>query len=112
LLAALDVVVSPSRTESLSNSILEAMAAARPVVATNVGGNPELVRNGVTGLLVEPESEEALANALGVLLACPELVREWGLNARRLAYENFTLDTARARFEQLYRELLANKGRG
>ena len=111
VLASLDVVVSPSRSESLSNTILEAMAAGRPVVATRVGGNPELVRDRETGLLVAPEDEGALANALETLLASPELAREWGENARRIACANFTLDYARERFTQLYIDLLAKKGR-
>jgi len=111
VLAALDVVVSPSRSESLSNAILEAMAAGRPVVATRVGGNPELVRDRGTGLLVAPEDEGALANALETLLASPDLAREWGENARRLARANFALDYTRERFEQLYIDLLAKKGR-
>ena len=110
VLAALDVIVSPSRSESLSNAILEAMAAGRPVVATQVGGNPELVRNRETGLLVAPEDEGALANALETVLASPDLAREWGENARRIAQANFTLDYARERFQQLYIDFLAKKG--
>jgi L-malate glycosyltransferase len=110
VLAALDVVVSPSRSESLSNTILEAMAAGRPVVATRVGGNPELVRDRETGLLVAPEDEGALANALETVLASPDLARKWGENARRIANANYTLDHARGRFEQLYMDLLAKKG--
>jgi L-malate glycosyltransferase len=110
VLAALDIVVSPSRSESLSNAILEAMAAGRPVVATRVGGNPELVRDRETGLLVAPDDEGALAAALETVLASPDLAREWGENARRIAQANFTLDYARERFEQLYLDLLAKKG--
>ena len=110
VLATLDVVVSPSRSESLSNTILEAMAAGRPVIATLVGGNPELVRDRETGLLVAPEDEGALANALETVLASPDLARQWGENARRIAYANFTLDHACDRFGQLYLDLLAKKG--
>lgn len=110
VLAALDVVVSPSRSESLSNAILEAMAAGRPVIATRVGGNPELVRDRETGLLVAPEDEGALAAALETVIAFPDLAQEWGENARRIARANFTLDYARERFEQLYLDLLAKKG--
>jgi len=110
VLAAVNVVVSPSRSESLSNAILEAMAAGRPVVATRVGGNPELVRDRETGLLVTPEDAGALAAALETVLASPDLAREWGQNARRIAQANFTLDHSRERFEQLYLDLLAKKG--
>jgi glycosyltransferase involved in cell wall biosynthesis len=110
VLAALDVCVSPSRSESLSNAILEAMAAGRPVVATRVGGNPELVRDRETGLLVAPGNEDALAAALESLLASPDHAREWGENARRISHANFSLDRTRDRFEQLYTELLVKKG--
>ena len=110
VLAALNVVVSPSRTESLSNAILEAMAAGLPVVATRVGGNGELVRDHETGLLVASEDEFALAKALEIVLGSPNLAREWGENARRLATTNYTLDHAREQFERLYRGLLAGTG--
>ena len=110
VLAALDVVVSASRTESLSNAILEAMAAGRPVVATQVGGNPELVRDRETGLLIAPEDERALADALETVLGSPKLAREWGKNARRIAQANYTLAYAQERFEHLYLGLLAKKG--
>ena len=109
VLAALDVIVSASRSESLSNAILEAMAAGRPVVATRVGGNPELVRDRETGLLVAPDDAGALAAAIEIVLASPFLAREWGENARRIARANFSLDYARERFWQLYIDLLAQK---
>jgi glycosyltransferase involved in cell wall biosynthesis len=111
VLAALDVVVSASRTESLSNAILEAMAAGRPVVATNVGGNPELVRHRETGLLVAPDDEAELANALGTMLSAPALAKAWGANARRIAQANNNLNHARDKFAQLYVSLLAKKVR-
>jgi L-malate glycosyltransferase len=111
VLTALDVVVSPSRTESFSNAILEAMAAGRPVIATRVGGNAELVCDRETGLLVAPEDERALADALDVLLTSPDLARQWGEKARQIVRENYTIDHTRERFEQLYRSVLAKKGR-
>jgi L-malate glycosyltransferase len=110
VLASLDLVVNPSRSESLSNVILEAMAAGRAVVATRVGGNPELVRDGVTGLLIPPEDGAALAQALETLLASPHLAREWGENARRITLKCFTMGRVRLQFEQLYLNLLAKKG--
>jgi glycosyltransferase involved in cell wall biosynthesis len=111
VLASLNVVVNPSRTESLSNAILEAMAAGRPVIATRVGGNPELVRDRETGLLVAHEDEHALAKALEVMLSSPDLARQWGEKARQIVRKNYTIDQARERFEQLYRRVLAKKGR-
>jgi glycosyltransferase involved in cell wall biosynthesis len=67
------VAVLSSRSEGLSNSVLEYMAAGRPVVATAVGGNPRLIEDGVTGLLVPPEDPAALAHAVARLLREPEL---------------------------------------
>jgi glycosyltransferase involved in cell wall biosynthesis len=68
LLPLFDVYVLPSRMEGLSLALLEAMAASLPVVVTRVGGNPEVVVDGVTGLLVEPGEPGPLAAALGALL--------------------------------------------
>ena len=110
ILASLDVVVSPSRTESFSNTILEAMASGRLVIATHVGGNPELVRDRETGLLVAPEDERGLANAMETVLSSPELAKKWGKSAHGIALSNYTLDQARQRFTQIYVELLAKKG--
>jgi glycosyltransferase involved in cell wall biosynthesis len=110
VLASLDVVVSASRSESLSNVILESMAAGRPVVAARIGGNPELVREGETGLLVAPDDEGALRDALELVLASPQRAREWGTDARRIAAAEFTLEQARQRFEQLYIDSLSKKG--
>jgi sugar transferase (PEP-CTERM/EpsH1 system associated) len=64
IMQRLDIFVLPSKAEGISNTILEAMATALPVVATRVGGNPELVDDGETGVLVEKENNEAMANAL------------------------------------------------
>ena len=77
------VVVLPSHREGLPLAVLEAMAHARPVVATRVGGIPDLVEDGVTGLLVEPGDRAALRAALERLLADPELRRRMGREGRR-----------------------------
>ena len=69
--AALDVAVLPSYREAQGLSILEAMALSRPVVASNVGGIPEMIEDGVTGLLVPPHDAEALAGAIIRLLTRP-----------------------------------------
>ena len=110
VLAALDVSVVPSFSESLSNVIVESMAAGVPVVATRVGGSPEVVRHGETGLLVPPADEDALVEALGNLLSQPELRREWGGRARELARARFGFDQVRKQFEQLYHDVLEEKG--
>jgi len=106
ILAALDVVVVPSHTEGLSNALLEAMAMARPVVATAVGGNPDAVEAGVTGLLVPPNDPEALAAAVLRLLDHPDEARRLGEAARRRVLADFSLDRMVAGYEALYRSLL------
>jgi glycogen synthase len=82
LLAGADVVVLPSRYEELGTALVEAMAAGRPVVAARVGGIPELVRDGVDGLLVPPDDPGALAKAVTRVLANPVLAAELGANGR------------------------------
>lgn len=110
VLASLDISVLTSRSESLSNVILESMAAGLPVVATRVGGNASLVRNGQTGLLVPPDDEEKLAAALELLLTQPQLRLEYGQLARQVARTSFGPDDVRAQYEQLYLQALEKKG--
>jgi len=109
VLASTDVTVMPSGSESLSNAILESMAAGVPVVATRVGGNPELIAQD-RGLLVPPNDVAALATALRRLLEDANLRRHFGENGRRFVLENFTVERMRTRHQDLYRELLAHKG--
>jgi glycosyltransferase involved in cell wall biosynthesis len=90
LLAAADVFVLPSRIEGLPLTVLEAMAAARPAVATRVGGTPEAVVDGETGLLVPLGDVEALAAALDSLLGDPDLARRLGEAGRRRVEERFS----------------------
>jgi glycosyltransferase involved in cell wall biosynthesis len=106
ILAALDVVVVPSHTEGLSNALLEAMAMARPVVATAVGGNPDAVEAGLTGLLVPPRDPEALAASMLRLLERPDEARRLGEAARRRVLAEFSLDRMVAGYEALYGSLL------
>jgi len=110
VLASIDVAVLTSDSESLSNVILEAMAANLPVVAFNVGGNPELV-NESRGALIAAGDETGFANAIQRLLSDANLRGDQGRNARRFAEENFTLDPVRRRYEDLYQTLLEKKGR-
>jgi glycosyltransferase involved in cell wall biosynthesis len=108
ILASLDFTVLPSATESLSNAILESMAAGVPVVAYQVGGNPELITKH-TGLLVRPNDVEAFAEGLAQLLNDASQRAELGRNARCFALTNFNMDGVRSRYEELYRELLEQK---
>lgn len=100
------VLVHPSLQEGFSNAILEAMAAGKPVVATEVGGNPEAIVHEVTGLIVPPRDASAIAAAVGRLLLDPDLARRLGQEGRRRAREHFDISTMVQRYEMLYRELL------
>jgi glycosyltransferase involved in cell wall biosynthesis len=91
----------------MSNSLLEAMAAGKPVVATDVGGSPEVVIDGKTGFLVPPKDPEALASAILHLLADRELARNLGEAGRIRVESEFTLEIMVARLEELYDSLLA-----
>lgn len=104
-LATLDVLVQPSRADNLPLAILEAMAAGLPVIGTRVGGIPELVVDGETGLLVEPERPEELAAALDSLAADPVRRAELGRRGRERVREHFSADGVAARTVELYEEL-------
>ena len=109
VMASLDVAVLTSDSESLSNVILEAMAAGLPVVAYRVGGNVELV-NEERGVLVSAEDEEGFASAVERLLSAPATRAKLGGNARKFAEDNFSLENVRARYEACYQTLLEKKG--
>jgi L-malate glycosyltransferase len=109
ILSEVDIVVHPSLTEGLSNVILEAMAAALPVVATRVGGNPELVEDGSTGLLVRAESAQEIADAVCQLLDQPEMARAFGERARRRVEGEFAIDCMLAKTEALYLRLIEGR---
>jgi len=102
ILAASDIFVLSSNWEGLPRSIIEAMMAGLPVVATRVGGVPELVEDGVTGFLVPPRDPDALAAALQKLLNDPELRRRMGEAGREKALKEFTLDRMLRETERVY----------
>jgi glycosyltransferase involved in cell wall biosynthesis len=107
LLPHFNVFVLSSVWEGMSNGLLEAMAAGRPVVATRVGGNPEVVVDGETGLLVPLRDPRAMADAVLRLLRDPELARRMGEAASRRARTEFSIPRMVRRMESLYDELLA-----
>ncbi|MBA2301618.1 MAG: GT4 family glycosyltransferase PelF [Acidobacteria bacterium] len=107
VLAEADVFVLPSRSEAFPNSVMEAMAAGVPVVASDVGGIPELVRDGATGRLVPPGNVDALANALLDLLGNPRQVEEFGRAGRRIIEQTYSFDRMVDQFETLYESELA-----
>jgi glycosyltransferase involved in cell wall biosynthesis len=105
VLPSFDVFVLPSIAEGISNTILEAMAVGLPVVATRVGGNPELVVDGETGRLVPREAPERLAAAIAGYVGDPALRSRHGAQARRRALEQFSLAAMRDAYARLYAEL-------
>jgi sugar transferase (PEP-CTERM/EpsH1 system associated) len=107
LLPGFDVFVLPSLGEGMSNSILEAMATGLPVVATRVGGNPELVVHEGTGLLVEPRSIDSLATALSRYVGDPALRAAHGRAARKRAEREFGLPRMLSAYDDLYSRHLA-----
>ena len=108
-LAAADIFVLPSRSEGFSNAIVEAMAAALPVVATNVGGNAEAVETGISGFIAPPEDPAALAEAILRLLSNPEAARAMGHEGKRLAAEKFTNEAMMLSTTNTYAKLLAGR---
>ena len=106
ILALLDVFVLPSLSEGLSMAILEAMIAGKPVVATQVGGNPELVLHGETGFLVPPQDSEALAASLAALLTNRQQADQFAERGKRRAEGQFSLGTMVRAYQTLYDECL------
>lgn len=110
-LQAAAIFVLPSVQEGLSLAALEAMALAKPVVACRVGGTPEVVVDGQTGLLVAPGQPAELARALACLLSDPPRARAMGLAGQQRVREAFDLDQMVSRIEEVYRRLVASRGR-
>jgi glycogen(starch) synthase len=104
-------VLMPSREDALPLVAIEAAQMARPVLAARVGGLPEVVTDGSTGLLVQPGSPRALAAAVERLLDAPELAERMGAAARRRAQEVFGLECHVESYEALYRRLASASGR-
>ncbi len=107
ILAQLDVSVLCSTSEGFSNVILESMAAGKPVIATNIGGNPEMVIDRITGHLVPPADSGSLAEAIASLLNDPDMRRRMGENARRQVEERFSIPAMVKGYEHLYQNLAA-----
>ena len=109
-LRQLDIFVLPSVSEACSNALLQAMATGLPVVATRVGGNPLLVADETTGLLVPPAQPAELAKAILRLIEAPALATALGARARQRVREEFGVDRMLARVQALYDRLLAEVG--
>jgi glycosyltransferase involved in cell wall biosynthesis len=110
LLAAADVCVLPAAAEACGRVLLEAMAMAKPVVATASGGTPEIVQDGVTGLLVPPGDAGAVASALETLLRDPGRAGSMGAAARHRAVAHFSIETHAEKTMRVYAEILTARG--
>src|SRR5262249_9682148 len=110
-LPAADLFVLSSRSEGISLTLLEAMATGLPIVATDVGGNREVVLHGETGLLVPPQSPQELAAAMQQLLSQPISAAHMGNAGRQRVEHEFDLRAVVSRYEELYLSLLRRKQR-
>ena len=104
LLSAADSVLIPSLNEGFPRSAIEAMAAAKPLVATNVGGTPEAIIDGVTGLLVPPEDSDALSDAIIRLVGDLDLQIRLGTAGRERVEQNYSAEQYVARLDEMYRQ--------
>ncbi|MFQ5850250.1 MAG: glycosyltransferase [Candidatus Binatia bacterium] len=102
----LDVFVLPSMTEGIPMALLEAMAFSRPVIASNVGGVPEVVQDGVSGILVEPKNVDQLAQKMWDVLCHPDLGAELGRRARKCVESNFDSREWIKKVEEIYIRLV------
>lgn len=109
LLQIMDLYVCSSYSEGLSLAILEAMFAGKPVVATNIGGNPEIVLDGETGFLLPPKDHDELASKILWLLQHQSLAQMIGVNGRQRVIDKFSLDAMVNSYLQLYGECLKRK---
>lgn len=112
LLSACDLYVNSSHWEGLPMTLLEAMAHGKPMIATKVGGNPEVVHDGVTGLLVPPEDPQKLADAIIRMLRDDSFRTEAGKAAFKLFSEKYTIDRHCEALTGYYVQVMQDKGSG
>lgn len=105
ILQASDIFVLNSKSEGMSNALLEALAAGLPCIATDVGGNPELVRDGENGFLVPPNQSAPLSRLIGILASDPELRARMGARSRQRAQEEYSLEAMVRRTESIYEQV-------
>jgi len=110
LLALPDIQVNSSTSEGVPLAICSGMAAGLPIVATEVGGLPEVIKNGERGLLVPPENEQAFLDALLFLIRSPEMRKQLGAKARAFIENEYSLSQAVRRVEKTYEEVFAKCG--
>ena len=105
-----DTFVLPSVIEGMPNALLEALAASRPVVVTDVGGNGEIVTDGQTGIIVPPQAPLVMAESIIRLLRDRDLARQLGLNGANFVTEHFHFDRTLVAMQYLYEEVLSENG--
>ena len=105
LFSSAHLLVHPSRSEGLSNTILEAMAEGLPVVATNVGGTPEIIADGKTGFLVPPDRPDLLASKIGRLLQSPCLRAQLGKAGLESVGKRYNTEEVTTQYESIYRSV-------
>jgi glycosyltransferase involved in cell wall biosynthesis len=111
MLQAADIFVLSSLWEGLPNVVIEAMAARQPVIATNVGGTPEVVESGASGMMVEPGSRKQMAEAMIELVRLPkQRLEAMGEHGRAIVERTFTIERTIDQTEQLYEGLIIEKG--
>src|SRR3989344_9498339 len=110
ILKTIDLFVLPTLQEALGTSFIEAMAMGKPVVGTKAGGVPEVVKDGISGILVEPENPAALAGAIISLLRNRERMRQMGDAGRKIVEENYSIDVMVKRLYDFYNFLVAGAG--
>ena len=111
IMREIDISVVPSLSESCSNSLLESMAHGLPVVATRVGGNPEIIDDGLNGILIPVQDSGAMTQAITALLESPELGRHLGGSAREKVIREYTIERLLRRTEDVYVSLLDRRRR-
>jgi sugar transferase (PEP-CTERM/EpsH1 system associated) len=111
IMRGLDCFVLPSLGEGISNTILEAMASGLPIIATAVGGNGELVNEGINGLLVPPANPAKLAEAIVNLAQQTDVAKAMGQQSRRFVEERYGMSAMVSRYQQLYDRLLNQEAR-
>lgn len=109
MLRAMDLFVLPSLAEGIPLTVLEAMASGLPVIASNVGGNKEVILDGITGKLIPPANPRLLAEALKEYLSNPQRMREQGLAGRQRVVENFSRNKMVAQYLALYDDVIKRK---
>ena len=109
VLRSIDIFCLPSLTEGFNRTLLEAMACGLPIVATEVGGNVEIIQDGVNGLLVTPGNSGALASAIIALLKDKKKAKNMGIEGRRIVKESFSIETNVRQTEALYKEIISAK---